>query len=245
MKSDKPFQKGFICGCALFAFILFLVLVLIRRQEVYFVKYFRVFIVSLAPTMLAAIWCFFSRKNWTWLRFIIVTMILCPLSLAFFILLENFLPEERPGLPTITFSPEISSSWSIERERPITDTAGKPVGSQMILKNMDRKRVIWVEACNSYDDFDDNVTRWRDLITRRATEADFRLREHTFALETKRGLKVATLHLRAQKDSLTRDIICEGWMQKRFFITCEAMGENIEIAGNSEIANIISSVVVK
>jgi hypothetical protein len=245
MKSDKPFQKGLICGCVLFAIVWLLILVLVRRQELYFVKYFRICIVSFLPTVLTAIWCFFSKKNWNWLRFIIVTVILCPLGLALLIFVEDFLPEERQALPTITFSPAISSSWTVEIGRPIVDMKGKPIGNQLRLTNDDNRREIWVEAHNSYNDFGSNVDDWKLLMTSRSKASGFHLLQHNFRVDTKSGHKVATLQLLVQKDNLEREIICEGWMQKQFFITCEAMGENVKIANDTEISNIISGIVVR
>ena len=245
MKSDKPFQKGLICGSTLCVITFLFLLALFRTQEFYFVKYVRVFIACFLPTTLAAIWGFCSKKNWTWARFIIITIIFYPICLILLMCCKDFLPEETPALPAISFSPEISSSWIIEIGHPITNVAGKPIGSQLLLKNVDRRREIWVEACNSYNDFDTNVAEWRGLMTTRFVQSGFHLQEHTFSLDTKGGRKVAVLHFRGHKDDLTRGVICKGWMQKRFFVTCEAMGENVEIANDNEIADIISRMVVK
>ncbi len=245
MKTDKPFQKGFICGAFLFIVIFFLLFVFIKTQEFYFVKYARIIFVSFLPAMFAAIWCFFSKKNWTWSRFAIVTTIFCPIGFILLLQCENFLPQETPALPIITFSAKISSSWIIETGRPITDMNGKPIGSQLLLKNEDHRRMIWINACNSFDDFDSNVERWKIMMTSRSIESGFHMQENKFTVDMKRGQKIATIHLRVQKDDLTREIICQGWMQKRFFVTYEAEGQNIEMANDKDVADVISSVVIK
>jgi len=245
MKSDKPFQKGFTCGALLFIGVFFLLFVFVKTQEFYFVKLERILFVSFLPAMFTAAWCFFSKKSWTRARFAIVTVIFCPIGLVLLIQCENFLPQEARSLPTITFSPKISSSWIIETGHPITDMIGKSIGSQLLLKNEDLRRMIWIEACNSSDDFDANVERWKILMTSRSIESGFHMKENKFTVDMKRGQKVATIHLRVQKDDLTREIICQGWMQKRFFVTYEAEGQNIEMVNDKDIADVISSAAFK
>ena len=82
-------------------------------------------------------------------------------------------------------------------------------------------------------------------MTTRSTQSGFHMQEHKFTLDTKSGRKIAVLLFRVQKDNLAREIMCEGWMQKRFFVTCEVMGENVEIDNDKEITDVISSIVVK
>jgi hypothetical protein len=245
MKNDKPFWKGFICGTILFIVVFFLLFIFVKNQEFYFIKYARILVVSFFPAILAAAWCFFSKKSWTWARFAIVTVIFCPVGLVLLIQCENFLPQEDRPLPTITFSPKISSSWIIETGHPITDMNGKPIGSQLLLQNEDHRRMIWIQACNSIDDFDANVESWKILTTSRSVESGFHMQENKFTVDMKRGQKIATLHLRVQKADLTREIICQGWMQKRFFVTYEAEGQNVEMADDKDVADVISSVVIK
>jgi hypothetical protein len=245
MKTDKPFQKGFICGMVLFIVVFLLLFIFVKNQELYFIKYARILVVSFIPAMFAAVWCFFSKKSWAWARFAIVTVIFCPIGLVLLIQCENFLPQETPSLPAITFSPKISSAWIVETGHPITDMNGKPIGSQLLLKNEDHRRMIWIDACNSIDDFDSNVERWKILITSRSIQSGFHMLENKFTVDMKSGQKVATIHLRVQKDDLTREIICQGWMQKRFFVTYEAEGQNIEIADDKDFADVISSIVIE
>jgi hypothetical protein len=141
MKSDKPFQKSFICGTILFVFIYLLNLLLFAKtQEFYFIQYYRIALVSILPAIIAGVWSFFSRKNWTWTRFVIVTIIFCPICIVLLGLCADYLPLETPSMPTITFSSKIPSSWTIEVDPPITDMAKKPIGHQLLLNNADQQR---------------------------------------------------------------------------------------------------------
>jgi hypothetical protein len=83
------------------------------------------------------------------------------------------------------------------------------------------------------------------LITERIVESGFHIEENKFSVNVDNGRKVALWHLLVKKNDITREILCYGWMQKQFFVSCEAMGQNVEITNDKEIADIISSIVVK
>jgi hypothetical protein len=246
MKSDKPFHKSFICGMVLFVLIYFLcLLIYFKTQEFYFIQYYRIVFVAFLPAVFAGIWSFFSKKNWTWIRFGIVTIIFCPICIVILGLCADYLPLEGFALPTITFSSKIPSSWTIEVGSPITDMAKKPIGHQLLMNNADRRREIWVEASLSHDDFDTNVTFNKTLITQRIAASGFQIEKNKFTVNVENGRKVAFWHLLVKKNDITREILCYGWIQKQFFVSCEAMGQNVEITNDKEIADIISSIVVK
>jgi hypothetical protein len=123
--------------------------------------------------------------------------------------------------------------------------AKKPIGHQLLMNNADQQREIWVEASLSHDDFDANVTFNKTLITQRIAASGFQIEKNKFTVNVENGRKAASWYLLVRKNDITREILSYGWMQKQFFVSCEAMGQNVEITNDKEIANIISSVVVK
>ena len=241
MKSDKPILKALICGSAL-SVVLF---ALIPRPEIYFVRYSTIFIVSFTPAIFAAVCAFFSKRPWKWKRFLIVTIIFFVAGIVPLALISHFLPQRKQPLPTITFSPEVSSSWTMVPENSIVDTAKEPMGSQLLLINKDHKRRIWVAAQNSPEDFDVDIDNWKSLIIGEQITARCAIRKNEFAEEVKNGQKIARLYLAVQKNNTNYYIISQAWIHQRFFIMCEAMGDNVEVSNDQEIAGVISRVVVK
>jgi hypothetical protein len=123
--------------------------------------------------------------------------------------------------------------------------AKKSIGNQLLLENSDQMRKIWIDACNSMNSFDANVQDWKVMMTTRSVASGWHLVKNEFHVDTTSGRQVAHLALLVQKNDVTNEIICESWMQRRFFITSEAMGNNIKIANDKEIEGIISSMAIK
>lgn len=245
MKSDRPILKGLVSGGMLFAAACLFALAVTSHHEHYYLKYFRIFLVSFVPAIFASIWAFISRKTWTWVRFLIVTIILFVPCLILIILLANYLPDPPLPLPVITFSPAIPSSWTVEPEPPISDMAKTPFGRQMGLLNKDHKRWIWVAAQNTSEDFDAAVAEWRDMMMGKAIDGRFQIREHEFTVDTVNGRKTAQLYMSGRKDSSHFETVDEAWMQDQFFVMCESMGRDVHVTNDQEIAHIFSSIAVK
>ena len=67
MKTDKPFQKSFTCGGALFAIIILAMAV--SGVQIVAYRFGYVLATCLFPSLASGIWCSLSKKTWTWGRF--------------------------------------------------------------------------------------------------------------------------------------------------------------------------------
>jgi hypothetical protein len=245
MKFNKPFQKGFVCGSILLIVTLLFLFAILENQELYYLKWGQVFAASFLPAAGAAMWASLSKRNWTWVRFILVVVIFYPFCITGLIFCSRFIPEKIYPLPKISFSPDISPSWTIKTGAPITSINKAGIGTQLSLSNKDGKRIVWVGAINLNNHFDVNVENWKVLNITRSMKFGFQLLQNKMTQETERGRKTAVLYLSARKDNLTNDIICKAWTDKRFFVTCEALGKNVDVSHDTEIEGIFSSVAVK
>jgi len=203
---------------------------------------------AFVPAILTAIWVFFSKKQWTWFRFIFVTILtlfLCLVVLA--CILELFEQTNWPA-PKIAFSEQSPSAWVLKVGNPITDKNGKPIGSQVILKNKDGKRVLWIEAWNSQDSFASNAESSKKLIERRATQSGFKIKEDKFYFDEPKN-KSASLILRTQKNDIMHNVVCRWWTQEleheQIILCSAALGENVDISNDEEITDIISRTIIK
>jgi hypothetical protein len=105
--------------------------------------------------------------------------------------------------------------------------------------------MVWVEAINSNERFDVNIENWKTLIISRSVKNRFRLRQNETTQETEHGRKTTILLLSVQRGNVTNNITCKAWIDRRFFVTCVARGENVDIFHDEEISEIFSSVAVR
>ena len=187
---------------------------------------------------------FLKQKKWTWLRFILTVVIFYPLFILSLLFCSRFIPEKIFPLPKISFSPDLPSSWIIKPGPPITSLNKTSIGTQLLLNNNDNRRILWVEAINSNSRFDAIVVDWKVLNTTRSTGSGFQLVQSKMTRKTERGRKIAVLYLSVRKNDVTNNIICKAWIDKRFFVTCEALEKNVDVSHDEEINGIFSSVVV-
>jgi hypothetical protein len=153
-------------------------------------------------------------------------------------------PGARP-LPAVGFSPAAPASWTLENDNPITSLSGKVIGSQLLLRNDDRKRTLLVRVCNASDDLKSNAEEWKQCELNSWLKSGTQIQKQEFGYETSGGKDVAQLQLEFLKTGETFYLAGQSWMQGQIFVTCEAMGQGIEVANDTEIAGLISSVTVK
>lgn len=248
MKSDKPFQKFFICGFCLFVVGSLLSLAFTKSSEHNYIKYDRIFIVSFAPAAFAAAWAFFSKRKWSWIRFLVVTF----LALLFcFVVIANIAESANRQswpVPEIVIANQALPSWVAKKGPPVTDLKNNPIGSQFVFKNRDRKRILWIEAWNSQQSFQSVVEWQKELVENRARESGFEITDKKNYCDPA-NKKNATLILRSQKGDTTNNIVCKFWADEleheQIILASVALGKNIEIISDEEIAEIISGVTIK
>jgi hypothetical protein len=74
MKADKPFRKSFACAGVLY-FIIVIILVATGAQNLSYRTGYVLFTCVL-PALAAGTWGYFSKKPWSWGRFIATVIIL-------------------------------------------------------------------------------------------------------------------------------------------------------------------------
>ena len=248
MKSDKPFQKLLVCGIIFSVIGVSLCLIFVEPKNYSQIKFGRIFFVSFIPVTFAAVWTFFSKRKWSWFRFLVITL----LALVFcFVVIANFsesFNQHSWPVPKIAFKHQPSASWVLETGKPIINKNGQPIGSQLLLQNKDRKRMVWIEAWNSQDSFESNVESSKQLMETRARKSGFEIKENKFFYD-QTNKKIVKQNLRTQKGEVTNNIICKYWMEElnheQIILNSIAKGQSIEIINDDEIAEIISSIVIQ
>ena len=198
----------------------------------------------LPPALATATWAFFSRKQWSWVRFFITTLALTVVCFAGLVLWIETI-RSPSSLPIISFSQKLPSSWILAVNHPITDKIGEPIGCEVFLKNEDKKRTILVYSRNSDGNLKTNVEKWRqNELNAWPSKSGFHVEEEEFRFDTISGRMVAQLRFRALKSNVTYHIFGQSWIQGRFFVFCDSVGAGIDVADDKEVADIISNIMV-
>ena len=72
MKTDKPFQKSFLCAAILFAVLVSATTLVSRRGIVS--AAITAFIICLVIALATGVWCQFSKASWSFTRFVATVM---------------------------------------------------------------------------------------------------------------------------------------------------------------------------
>jgi hypothetical protein len=68
MKTDKSFRKSFICAGSLFAAVILVLIATGATQISYKIGF--VFSTCIFPALITGVWGYFSKKSWSWARFV-------------------------------------------------------------------------------------------------------------------------------------------------------------------------------
>lgn len=122
---------------------------------------------------------------------------------------------------------------------------GNAIGSQLVLNNGDNKRKMLIRACNTIDGFKSNAEEWREVELNSWLKSGAQIQKQEFTYDTAGGKEIAQLSLQISQSNVTNYFFGQSWMQGQVFVTCDALGEGVQVAGDNEIADIISSIVIK
>ena len=260
MRTDKPFQKSFICGGVIFVAIL-IALILTKVPNL---SYRGGYVLGecFFPALITGVWSFFSKKSWNWGRFA-ATVIVLFLVFGFLGAQNKKQPSQMPVTPlsttpsaisttqaAISFSSQLPPSWLIKKDAPLADNNGTLVGHMVILQNDDKKRIVIIQtAILSKDeasrDFKSAADDWkRGVLDSSRDNFHGTLQEQEFTLNTVGGREVAQLRFQNIKPNVTFNCFGQSWMQGQILVSFEAIGQAVEVKDDKEIADIISSVVV-
>jgi hypothetical protein len=91
MKTDKPYRKSFACGGVLYILVLCILLFGGAKLSAHQIGYLFSEICVL-PALTTGIWGWFSKKNWTWLRFVVtfITFVIAFIMLSVMGQLSNY-----------------------------------------------------------------------------------------------------------------------------------------------------------